>query len=386
MIAEAIEQTTAADDLQALVRLTRTHGFSLVMARQSSVLHAALDALRAANALQDPFLEALDLFVQLQQGVHPRLLAPAAWELHDRCAESPDAHVLISMLVSTPIVGEIKRSIAAGLAAHERYAGSPQFADRIAQAVAFSLLWEGRVAEARALAEPLTSTGTPKGRVFAEVIIAGTHILENNPVAAEHHARRAVQQLERSGFETSAEFMSFRGVLANALRLAGKLEEAREQLEISLALERRRPGSLPLARLLLTDARLALAERDRARARTSLRAARAIFDTYPDVGTYVRAEIARTEAELATRIDAAGLGSAPTEAELRVLAELAQTASRAQIAARLYLSEATIKSHLRRLYRRLGASNRTDALAAARERGLLPATAGGEPQAARAGR
>ena len=46
MIAEAIEQTTAADDLQALVRLTRTHGFSLVMARQTSVLHAALDALR----------------------------------------------------------------------------------------------------------------------------------------------------------------------------------------------------------------------------------------------------------------------------------------------------------------------------------------------------
>ncbi len=175
-------------------------------------------------------------------------------------------------------------------------------------------------------------------------------------------------------------------MLANALRLAGKLEEAREQLEISLALERRRPGSLPLARLLLTDARLALAERDRARARASLRAARAIFDTYPDVGAHVRAEIAHTEAELATTVDAAGLGSAPTEAELRVLAELAQTASRAQIAAHLYLSEATIKSHLRRLYRRLGANNRTDALAAARERGLLPATAGGEPQAARAGR
>jgi DNA-binding CsgD family transcriptional regulator len=350
------------------------------------VLHAALDALRAANALQDPLLEALDLFVQLQQGVHPRLLAPAAWELHDRCADRPDAHALISLLVSTPVVGEIKRSIAAGLAAHERHAGTPQFADRIAQSVAFSLLWEGRVAEARALAEPLTSTGTPKGRVFAETIIAGTHILEKNPVAAEHHARRAVQQLEQSGFETSAEFMSFRGVLANALRLAGKLEEAREQLEISLALERRRPGSLPLARLLLTDARLALAERDRARARTSLRAARAIFDTYPDVGTHVRAEIAHTESELATRSDAAGLGSAPTEAELRVLAELAQTASRAQIAAHLYLSEATIKSHLRRLYRRLGANNRTDALAAARERGLLPATAGGEPQAARAGR
>jgi LuxR family maltose regulon positive regulatory protein len=386
MIAEAIEQTTAADDLQALARLTRTHGFSLVMARETSVLHAALDALRAANALQDPFLEALDLFVQWQQGVHPRLLAPAAWQLHDRCADRPDAHALISLLVATPVVGEIKRSIAAGLAAHARYADAPQFADRIAQSVGFALLWEGRVAEARALAEPLTSTGTTKGQIIAETIVAGTHILEKDAVAAERHARRAVQQLERSGFETSAEFSSFRGVLANALRLAGKLEEAREQLEISLALERRRPGSLPLARLLLTDARLALAERDRARARTSLRAAQAIFDTYPDVGTYVRAEIADTEAELATRIDAAGLGSAPTEAELRVLAELAQTTSRAQIAARLYLSEATIKSHLRRLYRRLGASNRTDALAAARERGLLPATAGGEPQAARAGR
>jgi hypothetical protein len=41
------------------------------------------------------------------------------------------------------------------------------------------------------------------------------------------------------------------------------------------------------------------------------------------------------------------------------------------IASELYLSESTVKSHLRRIYRRLGVKNREEALAAARARGLL---------------
>lgn len=74
---------------------------------------------------------------------------------------------------------------------------------------------------------------------------------------------------------------------------------------------------------------------------------------------------------LARRVEVAPLGSAPTAAELRVLALLDGDRSIAQIADELFLSHNTVKSHVLRLYRRLGATSRAEAVARARERGLL---------------
>jgi DNA-binding CsgD family transcriptional regulator len=50
---------------------------------------------------------------------------------------------------------------------------------------------------------------------------------------------------------------------------------------------------------------------------------------------------------------------------------LAEGASPRQVAEQLYVSNDTVKSHLRRLYRRVGATSREQAVAVARDRGLL---------------
>lgn len=70
-----------------------------------------------------------------------------------------------------------------------------------------------------------------------------------------------------------------------------------------------------------------------------------------------------------------------TEREVDVLKGLAAGLSDKEIAADLYLSEATVKTHLRILYRRLKLRNRAQAAALAVEKGLLDhATAeGGRP-------
>jgi len=66
----------------------------------------------------------------------------------------------------------------------------------------------------------------------------------------------------------------------------------------------------------------------------------------------------------------ATLGISPRE--LAVLHELAAGRSNKEIAVRLHVSPNTIKTHVARLYEKLGARRRTDAIARARELGLLP--------------
>lgn len=64
------------------------------------------------------------------------------------------------------------------------------------------------------------------------------------------------------------------------------------------------------------------------------------------------------------------LGISPRE--LAVLAELAAGGSTKEIARTLGVSPNTVKTHLARLFEKLGASRRTEAIARARDLGILP--------------
>lgn len=69
---------------------------------------------------------------------------------------------------------------------------------------------------------------------------------------------------------------------------------------------------------------------------------------------------------------AAGLSNtALTEREMEVLSLLAGGQSNKEIAARIFVSEATVKSHLRNLFSKLRVCTRTGAVAAASRRGLV---------------
>ena len=63
-----------------------------------------------------------------------------------------------------------------------------------------------------------------------------------------------------------------------------------------------------------------------------------------------------------------------TEAETRVLRYLPTHLSALQIAAELFCSINTVKTHQRHLYAKLGASNRTEAVMRARALGMLAPT------------
>jgi DNA-binding NarL/FixJ family response regulator len=63
---------------------------------------------------------------------------------------------------------------------------------------------------------------------------------------------------------------------------------------------------------------------------------------------------------------------APTRRELQVLAEVARGLSNAEVGRALHISEATVKTHLVRVFEKLGVSDRTAAVTTALSQGLLP--------------
>jgi DNA-binding NarL/FixJ family response regulator len=76
-------------------------------------------------------------------------------------------------------------------------------------------------------------------------------------------------------------------------------------------------------------------------------------------------------ARLVSRMRAPAV-DAPTARELEVLAGVARGLTNAEIGRQLFIGEATVKTHLLRVFAKLGVDDRTRAVLVAVERGLLP--------------
>ena len=76
-------------------------------------------------------------------------------------------------------------------------------------------------------------------------------------------------------------------------------------------------------------------------------------------------------ARLVSRLRAPAV-EAPTARELEVLAGVARGLTNAEIGRELFIGEATVKTHLLRVFAKLGVDDRTRAVMVAVERGLLP--------------
>ncbi|MEU3775896.1 response regulator transcription factor [Streptomyces sp. NPDC032472] len=79
-------------------------------------------------------------------------------------------------------------------------------------------------------------------------------------------------------------------------------------------------------------------------------------------------------APVASRVMAAMRGTRPTltDRELDILGQLARGLGNRDIARALFISEATVKTHLGRIYDKLGVDTRAGAVAVAKEQRLLP--------------
>ncbi|WP_327188153.1 helix-turn-helix transcriptional regulator [Streptomyces sp. NBC_01334] len=134
-----------------------------------------------------------------------------------------------------------------------------------------------------------------------------------------------------------------------------------------------RPTVLFLGLVYLADAELACGERSAARA--ALSRAREVVEEEP-VSAYARRRLEESEARLGrtgarTAVRSGALVEELTDRELSILRALQGTATQREIGAELFLSINTVKAYNKSLYRKLGVASRHDAVAAARDLGLI---------------
>jgi LuxR family maltose regulon positive regulatory protein len=155
----------------------------------------------------------------------------------------------------------------------------------------------------------------------------------------------------------------------------GDAESARAMLTRAVALAELAalPTSLVLALVFLADAELGCG--DRGAARAALARARENVDDEPVTPFAMRllrdaeARIGRAAAGPARRSGA--LVEVLTDRELSILKMLPGSASQREIGQAMFLSVNTVKAYNKSLYRKLGVASRQEAVAAARDLGLL---------------
>jgi LuxR family transcriptional regulator, maltose regulon positive regulatory protein len=250
-------------------------------------------------------------------------------------------------------------------------------------ALARNLYLSGRSAEARAVLGTVPLDHLPADRQpFVVVnILAVSSLLageEGDDDAAAAMGRRAMDVVDKGGLS----FNPLNGVasiaLAAVLARQGGLAEAEELLERVLPLLDIDSFQIQYAEALLALAEVRQARGDGDGAQAAAGEARRLIAGFADPGMLTaRLERAgRAPRPAGGRRTAPGPAGELTERELVVLRLLATTLSQREIAQELYVSVNTVRTHIQGVYRKLGAASREEAVAVARDHGLLPGGAG----------
>ncbi len=182
--------------------------------------------------------------------------------------------------------------------------------------------------------------------------------------------------IERDGREAGAPGLAALRIAEGRRRFqSGDVEGAAVRLRRAVALAELhpRPTVLFMGLVYLADAELARGDRPAAHA--ALSQAREVVEDEP-VSAYAAGRLDEAEARLGRRAARAATrsGAIPeelTDRELSILRALQGPATQREIGSALFLSINTVKAYNKSLYRKLGVASRHDAVAAARDLGLI---------------
>ena len=240
-----------------------------------------------------------------------------------------------------------------------------------------ALYWAGEfeLATAHAQEARLSPAALAMLRLAATIIMTMLSVEAGRLRQAGELAREASELVTDPGLGLAGTPQSAHADLAMGAVLAaqGHLHEARIALEHALAVRRKWPGLSPWPKLetLLRLAPVLAGLGDRRGSAALLNEARQLLESLPGGADAQLARLDRLERRLVGRPRPVTSGRPLTERERDVLRMLQGTLSLREIGRELYLSQNTIKSHTRMLYRKLDVSDRQDAVARGRELGLI---------------
>jgi LuxR family maltose regulon positive regulatory protein len=209
-------------------------------------------------------------------------------------------------------------------------------------------------------------------RYFAMALLAEVHALRGELDEAERLGREALAVARSQQLEEHPPSEQVHVALGAVLLARDEVEAAEEQFERAAGLARRGGDRSEYAHALLWLGRSRARHRDSAGARIALESAR---EAVPELGQpSLKWLLDMLEEELGSdqrrRTPARELEPL-TDSELRVLRLLPGDLTYREMAQHLYVSLNTVRTHSQRVRRKLGVSTRTEAVARARELGLL---------------
>jgi LuxR family maltose regulon positive regulatory protein len=283
-----------------------------------------------------------------------------------------DKSVAIAIVRSTFIGTDLSVSIAAARQLVGRQPGLP-YVDAIGRGnLGIGLILAGDPHAALEVLGPLVPPTNPTlsdligtaARSLATTLIGDAPVGER--IAQESLARAQAWGLERT-FAGGAVCLA----LGLALSRQGRVDEAVPWLDRALADWGVPANTLHRAYALLQLAAVTAAGRQEDRARAMVREAREILTMSTNPGALPEL-LAQVERALDMRSKRRlAVGDMPTQAEMRVLRLLAGPSSHSVIARELFLSPNTVKTHVKAINRKLGTATRAEAVARAREQGLI---------------
>ena len=373
--AEAIGHAIASGDGSLSGRLVAAHWRQPFNAGQLETVRMWLDALPAELVSADASLSAARVWVALDTG---RLEEVGAALDAAETSVLPDAQLTVLRALQLYKAGNVGGA-AARLREISPSADDPFIATvhRLVQGI--SWMWLGDTGRAGELlveaARRAEADGNRLAYIYAEGCRALLAVNRGDPALADSLVADAESAVGQT--LSDSHFVAMFPALARA-RLGIERADwagARHAAGMAVELGRRGAGRVELAAALLTAAKASRICPDPQGPGVDPGAlvgeARGILRHCADPGPLVTTWLTGEQRAAAARTRQEGLTEPLTERELAILRLLPAPSSLRELASELFVTPNTLKTHLRAIYRKLGAESREEAVIRARERGLI---------------
>jgi LuxR family transcriptional regulator, maltose regulon positive regulatory protein len=378
----AIRHAVAATDHERAGLLVARHWYSYVLAGQMATVEGWLESLPEVQISHDPALLLVEAWICILSGrgeEGERLLTLAESIPHEGPLPDGTASVESGTATIRGIFGfgGVRSTLEAARRAVE---SEPELTSPRAALMRFgvgsSYYLSGETSLARKRLEEaleLTEAAQPLLRMVSLSYLSIIAADEGRLDEAGWLAREARSHLSTFGVQGMPQSSWVPIALGYVLAKRGDLVEAQAELESGLSVRRKVPDLSPWPTLigLLALAQVYLASGDRGRAREALAEARTILERYPDSGIFPEILVREERGLRKGRQRDGSLDGELTERELDVLRLLVGELPVTQIAQSLYVAPSTVRSQVKSIYRKLGASSREEAVEEGRLRELI---------------